>query len=148
MKERIVISSGYFDPVHAGHIEHFKLAKQLGDKLIVILNNDQQAVLKKGRSFMPQDQRKMIIENLKMVDEVFISIDTDLSVCKSLEYLAKAHPDAEIIFPKGGDRTYSEIPEREICDRMKIKVIDHVGTSFLEVHSSVLTGIEEVNKKK
>ena len=142
MKERIIISSGYFDPLHAGHIEHFSLSKQLGDKLIIILNNDQQAILKKGRSFMPQDQRKIIIENLKMVDEVFISIDTDLSVCKSLQCLAEKYKDAEIIFPKGGDRTYSEIPERKICDKMGIKVIDHVGTSYPDVHSSVFTGIK------
>jgi len=91
-----VVVSGYFDPIHIGHIEYLRLAKQLGDKLIVILNNDEQAKLKKGKPFMLLEERKKILEAIKYVDEIFISIDSDKSVCKSLE---KIKPD---IFAKRG----------------------------------------------
>jgi len=120
-KQIIAATSGYFDPLHVGHIELFKLAKALGDKLIVILNNDEQAVLKKGKPFMSLEERKKILEAIKDVDEVFVSIDKDLSVCKSLEFIK---PD---IFAKGGDRFAGEIPETEICKKLGIKIIDGLG---------------------
>ena len=120
-KEIIVAASGYFDPIHKGHIEYLKLAKSLGDKLIVILNNDAQAILKKGKTFMPLEERKTILESLRFVDEVFISIDNDKSVCKSLETIK---PD---IFAKGGDRNADNIPEKDICDNLNIKIINGVG---------------------
>ena len=69
---KIVINSGYFDPIHIGHIECMELSKKLGDKLVIILNNDHQCILKKGKPFMPQDERKKIVEALKPVDKVFI----------------------------------------------------------------------------
>src|SRR3989344_6729379 len=116
-KEIVVATSGYFDPVHLGHIEYLKMAKGLGDKLIVIVNNSAQAILKKGYEFMPLNERVEIIKSLKFVDDVFVSIDEDRSVCKSLEAV-KPH-----IFAKGGDRFSSEIPEAEICERLGIKII-------------------------
>ncbi len=118
---KTIVVSGYFDPIHVGHIEYFKLARQLGDKLIVILNNDKQAGLKKGESFMPLEERKIILEALEVVDKVFISIDEDLSVCKSLEAIK---PN---IFAKGGDRFAKEIPETPICKELGIEIIDGVG---------------------
>ena len=121
MKETIVVVSGYFDPIHAGHIEYFKLAKELGDKLIVILNNDEQSKLKKGKYFMPLEERKEIVKAIRYVDDVFVSIDKDRTVCKSLE---KINPD---IFAEGGDRFSHEIPEAEICKKLGIKIIDGVG---------------------
>jgi len=142
----IIISSGYFDPIHIGHLEHLSLARKLGDKLIVILNNDKQAVLKKGKFFMPENERKKILESLKSVDEVFTSIDEDRTVCKSIEYLAKKYHDEKIVFVKGGDRKIKEIPEKDICEKYKIKIIDGIGTSYLNVHSSVLTGIREIKQ--
>lgn len=120
-KEIIVAASGYFDPIHIGHIEYLEKAKKLGNKLIVILNTDDQAILKKGFVFMPLEERKKIVESLKFVDEVFISIDTDKSVCKSLEAIK---PN---IFAKGGDRTVSNIPETDICNKHNIKIIDGLG---------------------
>ena len=74
---KIVVASGYFDPLHIGHIEYLELAKKIGDKLIVIVNNDLQAKLKKGKSFMIEGDRMKIISSLKCVDETFLSIDSD-----------------------------------------------------------------------
>jgi len=118
---RIIVASGYFDPLHIGHVEYLERAKGLGDKLIVIVNTDEQAVLKKGYAFMPHDERLKIVKALMCVDEVFLSIDKDKSVCKSLEFL-KPH-----IFAKGGDRTSDEIPEAVICEKFGIKIIDRLG---------------------
>jgi len=137
---KIVAVSGYFDPVHVGHIEYIKLARQLGDRLIVILNNDKQAALKKGKSFMPLEERKKILEALECVDEVFISVDEDKTVCKSLEAVK---PD---IFAKGGDRFAYEIPETPICKELGIKIIDGVGEKIQA--SSNLTGIKENKEEK
>ncbi len=120
-KQIIVAASGYFDPIHIGHIEYLEKAKKLGTKLIVILNTDEQAILKKGYVFMPLEERRKIVESLKFVDEVFISIDKDKSVCKSLEAIK---PN---IFAKGGDRTVSNIPEVDICNKHNIKIIDGLG---------------------
>jgi cytidyltransferase-like protein len=120
-KKKIVAVSGYFDPLHVGHIEYLKLAKMLGDKLIVILNNTNQTILKKGKEFIPLEERKIILEAIKYVDEVFVSIDQDESVCKSLEVIK---PN---IFAKGGDRYAYEIPEKKICDKLGIKIIDGLG---------------------
>tara|TARA_S200002703_G_scaffold41140_1_gene35784 strand:- start:2370 stop:2783 length:414 start_codon:yes stop_codon:yes gene_type:complete len=121
MNKKIVVTSGYFDPIHVGHIECLEKAKQLGDKLIVIVNNDNQAILKKGKPFMSDKDRCSIVSKLKMVDEVFLSIDQDRSVCKSIEYL-KPH-----IFAKGGDRTSDEIPESKVCREYGIEIIDGLG---------------------
>ena len=118
---KVVVVSGYFDPLHKGHIEYFRLARKLGDRLIVILNNDKQAELKKGGSFLPLEDRKIILEALEMVDEVFVSIDEDLSVCKSLEII---NPD---IFANGGDRFNREIPESSICRKLGIEIVDGLG---------------------
>jgi cytidyltransferase-like protein len=136
----VVAVSGYFDPIHVGHIEYFKLAKDLaGDdgKLIVILNNDKQAIMKKGKVFMPVDERKRILESIRYVDEVYISIDVDRSVCKSIEAIC---PD---IFANGGDRFIYEIPESAICRRLGIKMVDGLGEKIRS--SSEL--IENVRRK-
>ena len=130
-----VVTSGYFDPLHVGHLECLELAKELGDKLIVIVNSDFQAKLKKGKSFMNEKDRMKIISALKCVDEVFLSIDKDKSQCESLKYLK---PD---IFAKGGDRTSDEIPEAKVCRDFNIKIIDGLGEKIRS--SSELTGIKE-----
>lgn len=120
-KKQVVVTSGYFDPIHAGHIELFEKAKALGDRLVVIVNNDAQAKLKKGFAFMPQDERMKIVRAIRYVDDVFLSIDNDRTVCKSLEAIK---PD---IFAKGGDRTAGEIPEAAVCRKLGIKIIDGLG---------------------
>ena len=131
-----VAVSGYFDPIHIGHLEYLKMAKDLGDYLIVIVNNDYQSNLKKGKSFMNELDRVEIVKALKLVDEVFLSIDKDKKECKSLE---KLKPD---IFANGGDRSTEEIPEAEVCVNFNIKMIDGLGDKIRS--SSELTGIKEI----
>ena len=128
-----VAVSGYFDPIHVGHLEYLQLAKKLGDNLIVIINNNLQAELKKGSTFMDEKDRMEIVAALRCVDEVFLSIDTDKSVCKSLEHIK---PD---IFANGGDRLLNEIPETAVMKKYNIKMVDGLGSKIRS--SSDLTGI-------
>src|SRR3990167_1510231 len=112
MKKKITVAvSGYFNPLHVGHLEMMAKAKKLGDRLVVIVNNDHQVKLKGKVPFLNQADRVKIISAIKWVDKVFLSIDRDPSVCKSL---AKVKPD---IFAQGGDRKKGNIPEAEekIC---------------------------------
>ena len=132
-KEVIVAVSGYFDPIHVGHLEYLKLAKNLGDKLIVIINNNLQAELKKGEFFMQEKDRMEIVAALRFVEEVFLSVETDGSVCKSLEIIK---PD---IFANGGDRSLDEIPETAVMKKYNIKMVDGLGSKIRS--SSDLTGI-------
>ncbi len=117
----IVFTSGYFDPLHHGHIELFEKARQLGDKLIVAVNNDAQTMQKKGFVFMPAEEKAKIIKAIKWVDEVIISIDRDTSQCETLRLIK---PN---IFAKGGDRYAYEIPEAAVCRELGIKIIDGLG---------------------
>ena len=131
---KVVAVSGYFDPIHIGHLEYLKMAKSLGDKLVVIINSDYQASLKKGKSFMPEQDRLEIVQALRCVDEVFLSIDKDKSVCKSLEHLK---PD---IFANGGDRSLKEIPETAVMKKYNIEMVDGLGEKIRS--SSEITGIK------
>lgn len=133
---RTVAISGYFDPIHVGHLEYIIEAKKLADKLIVIVNNNHQCVLKKGKPFMDENDRVTIVSSIKYVDEVFLSIDKDKTVCKSLE---KIKPD---IFANGGDRKNYEIPESVICNKYNIEIIDGLGEKIRS--SSDLTGLKEL----
>jgi len=144
----ILITSGYFDPIHVGHIECFALAKEMypAAKLLVIVNNDEQARLKKGKSFMPEKERLQIVKSIRYVDEVYLSIDTDKSVTNSLEDILKFYKhrcfNTECIFIKGGDRFASEIPEKEILDRFNVKIVDGIGEKIRS--SSELTGLRAI----
>jgi cytidyltransferase-like protein len=120
---KIACVSGYFDPIHIGHIEYFKKSKLIANKLIVIVNNDEQAILKKGKPFMPVDERIKIIEELKCVDYVFKSIDLDRTVCKTIETLIPV----PTFFCNGGDQNNNTIPEKEICDKLGIELRDGFG---------------------
>tara|TARA_B100000676_G_scaffold123686_1_gene123316 strand:+ start:509 stop:919 length:411 start_codon:yes stop_codon:yes gene_type:complete len=134
MKNEVVVAvSGYFDPIHVGHLEYLQLASKLGDKLIVIVNNNHQAKLKKGEFFIHEKDRIQIVAALRCVDEVFLSIDTDSSVCKSLEAVK---PN---IFANGGDRSLDEIPETAVMKKHDIKMVDGLGDKIRS--SSDLTGI-------
>ena len=117
--------SGYFDPVHVGHIEYFKMAKRASGArhLVVIVNNDEQARLKKGQSFMPLEERMKIISEFRCVDQVVASIDVDRTVCRTLESMG-AYVD---FFCNGGDQRNYNIPEAVICSKLKIGLIDKLG---------------------
>ena len=128
--------SGYFDPIHVGHIEYINNAKKLGDWLVVIVNNNNQCALKKGKYFMDEKDRILIVKNIKAVDEVFLSIDEDKTVCKSLK---KVNPD---VFANGGDRKNYEIPESKVCKENNIQIIDGLGDKIRS--SSDLTGLKEI----
>ena len=142
--QKIVIVSGYFDPIHVGHLEYFKLAKELGDKLCVIVNSDEQAKLKKGKSFMNEQDRCTIVFSIGIVDEVLLSGDTDSTVCKTIEQMVQFHQedgiDYEFIFCNGGDRKVSEIPETEVCVRLGIEMRDGLGEKIRS--RSEITGIK------
>ena len=122
----IACVSGYFDPIHIGHIEYFKLAKQGADKLMVIVNNDEQAILKKGKPFMPADERIKLIQELKCVDFVVKSVDTDRTVCKTLETVSPR----PTYFCNGGDQNNNSIPEAEICNQLGIELVDGLGNKI------------------
>ena len=131
-----VAVSGYFDPLHVGHLEYLELASKLGDKLIVIVNSDLQASLKKGKSFMNEGDRMRIVSALRCVDEVFLSIDKDKTQCKSLKEIK---PD---IFANGGDRNAEEIPESVVCSKYNIKMVDQLGAKIRS--SSEFTGLKSI----
>ena len=141
-KEKVVIVSGYFDPLHVGHLEYLQMASQLGDKLLVIINNDEQAKLKKGESFMNERDRMEILFALECVDEVLISCDDDASVCKSIELAAQFKPMADLIFAKGGDRNFGEVPEVDVCEKLGIEMVDNLGEKIRS--SSEYTGLKQI----
>jgi cytidyltransferase-like protein len=110
----IVVVSGGFDPVHSGHIKLIKAARQLGDMLIVGINSDEWLTRKKGRAFMPWQERLSVINNLRPVDEVYTFDDEDGTACHLLQQVRAHYPDARIIFANGGDRTQENIPEMSV----------------------------------
>jgi cytidyltransferase-like protein len=122
-QDKIVCVSGYFDPIHIGHIEYFKKSKEIGTKLMVIVNNDDQASLKKGRAFMPCKERIQLIEELKCVDIVVESIDTDRTVCKTLSTVEPK----PAFFCNGGDQNNNTIPEGPVCQTRNIELRDGFG---------------------
>lgn len=136
--KKIAVTSMYANPLHPGHIECLELSKALANELIVIINNDHQAKLKRGvESFQDENFRKCVVSALKPVDRVVLSIDQDATVCQTLESLFRElrakDNEVEIIFTKGGDRFADEIPERRVCDEFKVAIVDGLGK---KTHSS------------
>jgi len=128
MKPKAVIVSGYFNPLHRGHVELFHKAKSNGDSLFVIVNNDYQRKLKKSKKFMLEDERVLIINELKITDKVFLSIDKDRTVNKTLEFIFENYSKSfELIFANGGDQNIKTISESEICNKLGIELIDNLG---------------------
>lgn len=121
----IVAVSGGFDPLHIGHVRMFRSAKKIGDRLVVILNNDNWLIKKKGYIFMPENERKEVIEALAFVDKVIITrhppSPEDMSVCAELKRL-KPH-----IFANGGDRKLDNIPEVAVCKELGCKMVFNIG---------------------
>lgn len=137
-KKKVTVTvSGGFDPIHIGHVRLFQEARKFGDELVVILNNDNWLKKKKGYVFMPQKERKEIIESLVGVDRVVVTKHSknsrDMSVCAEL---LKIRPD---IFANGGDRKHDNIPEVPICEAMGCQMVFNVGKGGKVQSSSWLT---------
>ena len=124
----IIIVSGYFNPIHKGHIEYFNKAKSLADKLIVIVNNDYQRELKGSKPFQEVEERATIVSNIKAVDEVVISIDKNRSVTDTIKYIFNLYSkNYTLIFANGGDQNNESIPEARVCKRLGIELVDGLG---------------------
>ena len=124
-----IVSCG-FDPIHVGHIELFERARQLSDELWVILNTDDFLTNKKGKPFMPFEERRKILKSLTVVDLVVPCVDKDQTVCKTLKRLKKttAVTDTQLFFCNGGDRTSGKnTPEHKLCEEIGIKTVYGLG---------------------
>jgi len=127
-KPKAVIVSGYFNPIHKGHLEYINNAKALADVLIVIVNSDHQRALKGSKEFQNEAERLFIVSNIKAVDKAIISIDKDRTVCATLEKIADDYGAIyELAFANGGDQNNDSIPERPICTKVGIALIDGLG---------------------
>lgn len=125
---KVIIESGFFNPLHGGHLDMIEGGAKMGDKLVVIVNNDTQQIMKKGKIILTAANRARLISALRDVDEVMIAIDDDPTVIKSLETIALKYPDAELVFANGGDRDSEKaIPEGDVCRRYNIAMVFGVG---------------------
>ena len=128
MKPKAIIVSGYFNPLHKGHLELFEEAKGAGDELWVIVNSDIQRELKGSKEFMDENERHMIVSAIKYVDKALISIDQDKTQRVTLAYLADLFStDYILYFANGGDQNNESIPEVSICKEKGIGLIEGLG---------------------
>lgn len=135
-----VIVSGYFNPLHGGHLDMLDAARLLGDYLIVIVNNDKQQILKKGKIILEETNRMRLVRSLRQVDEVILSIDEDPGQSLTLREVRSLYPDDELIFANGGDRDPAKhaLPENETqsCDDCNIQTVFGVGSHDVEKRDS------------
>jgi glycerol-3-phosphate cytidylyltransferase/D-beta-D-heptose 7-phosphate kinase/D-beta-D-heptose 1-phosphate adenosyltransferase len=123
-----VIVSGYFNPLHIGHLRLLQAAEALGDRLVVIVNNDAQQVMKKGKVIMPEQDRREIVAALRMVDEAIVAVDEDRTVCATLELIAQREAGNRLVFGNGGDRNaVTAVPEAEVSARHGIEMVFDMG---------------------
>ena len=128
MKKKAIIVSGYFNPIHKGHLEYFKNAKKLSEELFVIVNSDFQRELKGSKAFQEEEERMIIVNSIKGVDKAILSIDKDRTVCKTIEKIAKEFSkEYELSFANGGDQNNDTIPEKPICKKLGVTLIDGLG---------------------
>ena len=126
----LVIASGYFNPIHKGHIEYLNRSKSIGDFLFVIVNNDYQRRMKGSKEFMDEDERLLVVSNIKSVDEAMISIDENSRLVEaSIEFIYNQIGSKfdKVIFTNGGDQTSHTIGERDICERLGIELVFGLG---------------------
>ena len=128
MKKKAIIVSGYFNPLHKGHLEYFNNAKALCDELFVIVNNDHQRELKGSKAFQDEEERLLIVSNIKAVDKAVLSVDQDRMVCESIRMLVTRYgEDYDLAFANGGDQNNETIPEIPVCKELGIELIDGLG---------------------
>ena len=144
--KQIVIATGGFDPLHSGHLDYLNAAKQLGDFLVVGLNSDDWLTRKKGKPFLPYSERKHVLHNLKAVDRVIDFDDTDDNAADAILKTRHQHPEAEIIFANGGDRTSINIPELELFKDTLIRFEFNVGGSKRNSSSNILQQWADLRK--
>jgi cytidyltransferase-like protein len=143
-RTKTAIVSGYFDPLHVGHLEYFKLAKDLADELIVIVNNREQCLLKKGDEFMIEKDRLEIVYHLDMVDEAILAIDKDKSVTETIKMISRFKPHNDLVFCNGGDRDASNSPEVKVCGELGIDFQQGLGKKIRS--SSEFSGLVEYDE--
>lgn len=125
---KLVIVSGFFNPLHGGHLDMIEAAAKLGDRLLVVVNNDEQQMIKKGKIILPQENRYRLLTALRGVDEVMLSIDKDPTVIETIRIIAQTHPYDKLVFANGGDRSAPEnVPEKPVCDEYGIEMVYGVG---------------------
>jgi D-beta-D-heptose 7-phosphate kinase/D-beta-D-heptose 1-phosphate adenosyltransferase len=128
MKKKAIIVSGYFNPIHKGHLEYFHNAKSLSEELFVIVNSDLQRDLKGSKAFQDEEERMIIVSSIKGVDKAILSIDKDRTVCKTIEKIANKFSEKyELSFANGGDQNNDTIPEKPICEKLGVSLIDGLG---------------------
>ena len=128
MKKKAIIVSGYFNPIHKGHLEQFQNAKKLADELFVIVNSDYQRSLKGSKEFQEEEERLFIVSNIKSVNKAILSIDKDRTVCATIKKIADEYEnDYEFSFANGGDQNNETIPEKPICKKLGITLVDGLG---------------------
>ena len=131
IKPKAIIVSGYFNPLHKGHLELFEKAKTKGDALWVIVNSDLQRELKDSKEFMNQDERLIIASAIGIVDKALVSIDKDKTQCATLRFLAKKYgAEYDLFFANGGDQNNESIPEVPICKEVGIGLLEGLGDKF------------------
>ena len=127
-KQKAIIVSGYFNPIHKGHLEYFNNAKAIANQLFVIVNNDHQRELKGSKEFQDENERMIIVSNIKAVDKAILSIDADRTVCATIKMIAEQFgSEFELGFANGGDQNNDTIPEKPICEEMNVALIDGLG---------------------
>ena len=125
---KVAVVSGFFNPLNGGHLDMIEAAALLGNKLIVIVNNDTQQIIKKGKVILNEQNRERLIGALRVVDEVVIAVDEDPTVVRTLSMIANQHEDDELIFANGGDRSsVKEVPETQVCQNYNIEMVFGVG---------------------
>tara|TARA_Y100000593_G_scaffold91618_1_gene180970 strand:+ start:613 stop:1065 length:453 start_codon:yes stop_codon:yes gene_type:complete len=142
MSGRVVVVSGYFNPIHSGHIDYLESAKEIGDYLIVIVNNDKQVELKGSVPFMNQEERVKIVSSLRCVNRAVLSIDDDPTVCQSIKKQYYSLQDDPFFigmaFANGGDRKEGGVPEDILEEELGIKMMYNVGGEKVQSSSSLL----------
>lgn len=137
---KVVIVSGYFNPLHGGHLDMIEAAKSLGDHLIVVINNDKAQLIKKGKVILDEGNRMRLMRSLKLVDEVMLSVDEDLGQAVTLRVIRELYPNDELIFANGGDRDPNKhaLPESETqsCIDCNITTVFGVGSHKVEKRDS------------
>ena len=126
---RIVLVSGYFNPIHKGHIEYFENARKHGDELWVIVNSDLQRKLKGSKAFQDEEERLRIVSSLRVVDKAYLSIDKDRTVTETIKHIVTNNTTMyrKFSFANGGDQDNDSIPEAAICKELGVRLVDGLG---------------------